>query len=216
MMFPFHGCSLEESPMTDFLTDPNVVYLILMVGFLLAVLALLAPGTGVIEAVAMFALVIAGYGIIQHTINVWALVVMLAGLVPFVIAIRRHHPGNWLFLLLSILALVIGSAYLMQGAIWWQPSVNPVLALVVSSATAGLLWLVGHKGLEAMARRPTTVLDRVVGATGKAETPVHLEGTVYVAGENWSAHSEKPIPVEAQVRVIKREGFVLEVEELPK
>jgi membrane-bound serine protease (ClpP class) len=183
---------------------------------LLAVLALLAPGTGVIEVVAMFSLVIAGYGISQNMINVWALVIMLAGVVPFVIAIRRHQRGNWLFLLVSILALVIGSAYLMQGATWWQPGVHPILALVASSVSAGLLWLVGHKGLEAMARRPTTVLDRVVGATGKAETPVHLDGTVYVAGENWSAHSEKPIPADARVRVLKREGFILEVEELPK
>lgn len=199
-----------------FLIDPNVAYVILMIGFLLAMLALLAPGTGVIEAVAIFALVIAGYGIYNNTINVWALVIMLAGLVPFLIAVRRHHPGNWAFLLVSILALVIGSAYLMRGATWWQPGVNPILALIISSGSAGLLWLVGHKGLEAMARRPTSVLDRVVGATGKAETPIHLEGTVYVAGENWSAHSEKPIPADARVRVLKREGFVLEVEEIPQ
>ena len=200
----------------DFLFDPNVTYLILMVGFLLAVLALLAPGTGVIEAVAMFALVIAGYGLYHQTINVLALVILLGGLIPFVIAVRLRHPTNWLFLLLSILALVIGSAYLVRGAAWWQPGVHPLLALVVSSGSAGLLWLVGHKSLEAMARKPTSVLDRVVGATGKAETPIHLEGTAYVAGENWTARSEKPIPAEARVRVLKREGFVLEVEELPK
>jgi membrane-bound ClpP family serine protease len=41
---------------------------------------------------------------------------------------------------------------------------------------------------------------------------VHEDGSVQVAGELWSARSEDPIPAGAQVRVLRREGFVLVVE----
>lgn len=198
----------------DFLLDPNVLYFILVFGFLLAVLALFAPGTGVLEIGAMFALLLAGYGIYHVPINIWALVVLLLGVFPFLVAVRKS--GRWPFLLISILALVIGSAYLFPGSAWYLPGVHPLLALVVSSVAAGMFWLVGYKGLQALARRPTSVLDRLVGATGKAETAIEAEGSVYVAGETWSAHSQKPIPAEARVKVIKREGFILEVEEIPK
>jgi membrane-bound ClpP family serine protease len=198
----------------EFLLNPNVIYVILVSGLLLAVLALFAPGTGIFELTAIFALVVAGYGIYNQPINGWALVILVLGVFPFVLAVRRS--GRWPFLVVSMAALVVGSAYLFRGANWWQPGVHPLLALVVSGLAGGLLWLVSHKGMQALSRNPTTVLDRLVGATGKAQTPIFEEGSVYVAGETWSAHSAKPILAKAQVRVIKREGFILEVEELPR
>jgi membrane-bound ClpP family serine protease len=201
----------------EFLLNPNVIYVILVSGLLLAMLALFAPGTGIIELTAIFALIIAGYGIYNQPknqpLNWWALVILVLGVFPFVLAVRRS--GRWPYLLVSMLAMVLGSAYLFRGADWWQPGVHPLLAVVVSGLAGGLLWLVSHKGTLALSRNSTTVLDRLVGATGKAQTAIFEDGSVYVAGETWSARSAKPIPAKTQVRVIKREGFILEVEELP-
>jgi membrane-bound ClpP family serine protease len=201
---------MEEQPM-ELLTNPNVVYVILVSGLMLAVLALFAPGTGVIEAIAIITLIIAGYGIYFMPINGWALVILIIGVFPFLLALRRS--GRWSYLVVSLLALVIGSAYLFPGDNWWQPGVDPLLALVVSCLAGGLMWLIGNKGMQALSRTSTTVLDRLVGATGKAVTPIYEDGSVYVAGETWSAHSAKPIPAKTLVRVIKRDGFFLEVEE---
>jgi membrane-bound ClpP family serine protease len=142
------------------------------------------------------------------------LVIMVLGVIPFFLAVRRS--GRWPYLLVSMIALVFGSAYLFRGADWWQPGVHPLLALVVSGLAGSLLWLVSHKGMQALSRNSTTVLDRLVGATGKTITTISEEGSVYVAGETWSARSAKPIPAKSRVRVIKREGFILEVEELPQ
>ena len=60
----------------DVLVIPEIAYLILVVGLLLAILALFAPGTGFIELVAFFMLVLAGYGIYHLPINMWALVLL--------------------------------------------------------------------------------------------------------------------------------------------
>ena len=43
----------------DFLIDPNVAYLFLLVGVLLAMLALAAPGTGFFEVGAFFCIALA-------------------------------------------------------------------------------------------------------------------------------------------------------------
>lgn len=197
----------------EFLLNPNVIYVILVSGLLLAVFALFAPGSGIFELTAIFALVIAGYGIYNQPINWWGLVILVLGVVLMVLAVRRS--GRWPYLLVSILALVLGSAYLFRGVEWWQPGVHPLVAIVVSALAGGLIWFGSRKAMQALSRNPTTVLDRLVGATGKTITTISEEGSVYVAGETWSAHSSKPIPAKARVRIIKREGFILEVEELP-
>ena len=198
----------------EIFTNPNVAYLSLVIGFMLAMLALFAPGTGVLELTAIGLLVLAGYGISHLTINVWALILLLVGVFPFLIALRKS--GRYIYLAISLLALMIGSAYLVKSDAWWRPGVNPVMAVVVSLMAGGVLWVVAHKGLEAMARRPMFNLDRVVGASGEAKTDIFNEGTVYAAGENWSAHSKTTIPAGTRVKVVAREGVVVEVEPFNK
>jgi membrane-bound serine protease (ClpP class) len=115
-----------------------------------------------------------------------------------------------------ILALIVGSLFLFPGEVWYQPAVNPLLAVLVSVFSGGFLWLAANKILEAEARRPTHDLQALVGALGEAKTSIHPKGSVQVNGELWSAYSETPIPAGAQVRVTGREGFVLRVEAIER
>jgi membrane-bound serine protease (ClpP class) len=193
----------------EILLNPNVAYLLLVSGLLLAVLAVLAPGTGLLEIGAFFTLMLAGYGIYNLPINYWALGLVILGMVAFVLAVRR--PRRLVFLVVSILALVVGSAFLFQGEDL-QPAVNPVLALVTSTLTAGFLWIVFRKILETERLRPTHDLGALIGEVGEAKTDIQPEGTVQVAGELWSARSNTPIRADAPVRVVGRDGFILEVE----
>jgi membrane-bound ClpP family serine protease len=74
------------------------------------------------------------------------------------------------------------------------------------------MWLVVQKTLQAAHTRPTHDLSALVGQVGEAKTRIHDDGSVQVAGELWSAKSEKPIPNGSHIRVVAREGFVLVVE----
>jgi membrane-bound serine protease (ClpP class) len=194
-----------------FLLNPNVVYLILVFGFLLTIMALISPGTTILEISAFFTLLLAGWGVYHLPINLWALVILTFGTVPFLLAVRKYkHP---IYLILSIASLVIGSVYLFQGEEWWQPAVNPFLAIIVSILAGGYVWIIVTKGLEAANVPPAHDLNALIGSTGEAKTDIHRQGSVQVAGELWSAQSEQPIPVGSSVRVIGREGFILLVEE---
>jgi len=194
----------------DLLLNPNIAYLILVVGFLLIVLAILSPGTGLLEVGALFAIILAAYCVYNLPINLWALLVLVFGVVPFLIAVRQSR--RLLFLAISILALVLGSAFLFRSEVWWRPAVHPLVALLVSVITAAFFWVAVSKTLEAERQRPSHDLEGLIGAIGEAKTQIHQEGSVQVAGELWSAFSNQPIPTGTTIRVVQREGLILEVE----
>lgn len=191
------------------LMDPNIAYVLLVLGIVLGLLALFAPGTGLLEIGALFALVLAGIGAANMDINPWALAVLILGIVPFVIALRKWR--NWIFLILAILALIVGSVFLFRNP-QGGPAINIGLAIFVSLVAAGILWVIGRKGLEAIALRPDFDLSRLDGMVGEATTSIYREGSVYINGEEWSAWSDTPIPAGSRVKVISRQGLVLEVE----
>lgn len=193
----------------DFLLDPNIAYLFLVGGVLLAMMAIVTPGTGFFEVGAFFCLAVAGYAVYTLSINLWALIVLVLSLIPFVYAIRK--PKRELFLALSIFGLVLGSVFLF-AADGWQPAVNPAVATISSLLFAGFVWIAISKTLQAAHTRPSHDLTALVGQSGEAKTRIHSDGSVQVAGELWSARSEKPIPVGSAIRVVAREGFVLVVE----
>lgn len=195
----------------DFLLDPNVAYLILVGAALLTMMAVLNPGTGVLEIIALFLWLISGYIIFNLPVNFWALGLMLLGLVLFLLSLRKTK--SLVYLGLSIGAVIVGSIFLFDQP-GWQPAVNPVLAVVVSIIVAGFTWIVAQKALEADQLRPAHDLEALIGAVGEAETAIEDGGSAQVAGELWSAKSEQVIPEGAQVRVVGREGFYLIVEQV--
>ncbi|MBL8090057.1 MAG: hypothetical protein JNJ43_07000 [Anaerolineales bacterium] len=194
----------------DFLLDPNVAYVFLVAGVVLAFFSASTPGTGVGEVTALFCLVLAGYATYNLSINWWALAFLVLGVIPFILAVR--NPKQWvIYLGICIFLLVIGSVFLFpatEGLI----SVNPILAFFVSVIMSVILWYVLRKFIEITSGRPTHDLDGLIGVIGTATSPVHHEGSVHVNGEMWSARSDVKIPSGSQVRVVSREGFVLIVE----
>lgn len=192
----------------DILLDPNVSYVLLVMAIFLAALALVSPGTGMLEVGALFLLVMAGYGAYNLGVNIWALIVLTLSVMVYIYAIRARRRE--IFLAVSIIGLVGGSAFLYTDG--WKPLVNPILAIIVSVISAGSMWLMISKSLQAHHMRPRHDLSALVGQIGEAKTEIHEEGSVQVAGELWTARSDKTIPVGSRVRVVDRSGFVLLVE----
>jgi len=193
----------------DFLLDPNVAFLFLLGGALLAMLALATPGTGFFEVAAFFSLVLAGYAIYNLSFNWWALVLLALSIVPFIYAIQK--PKRELYLGLSILLLVAGAVFMFPRTNG-QSGVNPFFSIFTSGLVAGFLWLAIGKSVQAAHARPSHDLDVLVGQVGEAKTKIFTEGSVQVDGELWSARSEKSISAGSSIRVVRREGFVLIVE----
>ncbi len=198
----------------EILIDPNVAYLLLVVGVVLAIMALFAPGTGILEVSALFVLLLAGWVISQVSqevgLNWWALLLLVIGVVPLILAMQRSR--NLVFLGIALAAFIIGSAYLFHSEGIWPPVVNPILAIVASIIASGYLWIAGSKVLETEKIKPRHDLGKLIGEKGEARTDVFNEGSVQIGSELWSARSNVEITAGSKVQVVKRDGFTLEVE----
>jgi len=193
----------------NFLLEPNVAYLVLLSGVMLSMLAIASPGTGILELGAFFMLALAGYAVYNLEFNWWALLLLIASILPFIYAIQK--PKREIFLVSALLLLVIGSVFLFATPDG-LPAVNPIVASTASLLVIGFLWIAIRKSLQALYAQPVHDLEALVGKSGESRTRVHDEGSVQVAGELWSARSDQPIPAGKSVKVVRREGFVLVVE----
>ncbi len=91
--------SLLQSPLL-----PNGVYLLLVAGLWLAATALVVPGTGALEALAVVALAAAGVGMACIPVNPWAVGVLVIGVGFFGLSLWRRREGLWLALAVGVLA----------------------------------------------------------------------------------------------------------------
>ncbi len=194
----------------EFFLNPNTAYLILMLGIVLSFLALITPGTGVLEVLAALILIGAGYITSQIGLTLWALILLIVSVVPFFYGIRK--PKRGIFLIISLVGIVIGSAYLFPSN-GWLPVVNPFLVIITSSLISLFLWFTARKVLQTLQKHPMHDLEKVVGMLGTAKTSIHDSGSVQVGGELWSARSTRVIPAGRRIKVIRREGFTVVVEE---
>ncbi len=196
----------------DSLLNPNITYVLLVLGFLTAILAFFAPGTGLLELGALFSLVFAGYMMMNLPVNVWALIVVGISFIPFALAVRsRAKRSRNLYLAVSFMTFLLGSAFLFQPTTGW-PAIHPALLLFTSGLVTGITWFLANKAQEAMQSPKVIDPDRLIGMTGRANNDIRGEGSVYVGGENWTATCQTFILAGSPVRVKQRKGLTLEVE----
>jgi len=193
----------------DFFLNPNVAYLVLVLAVILTSMAVIVPGTGLLEVGALFALIWTAYAVYNLTINWWALLILALGVFPFLLAVLKSR--RLIFLGLTILSMVVGSVFLFRTEDKIL-AVNPFFSLTVSVLAAFFLWISVRRSLEASLAPRAHNPDKTIGQTGLATTDVYEEGSVQLESELWSARSEEAIPAGSQVRVIGREGLVLVVE----
>jgi len=198
----------------ELLQNPNVVYLLLVVGLSIAVLALASPGTGILEVLAIFVMGAAVWITINYNlpINWWAIGLIVTGIAFFLLSVFRIKAMP--LLAVAVFLIVVGSAFFFQGDTWYLPALNPVLTTVVSILSGLFFWVAGRKSIEASLARPAHDLEGLLGQTGEAKTNIHSDGTVQVNSELWSARSENPVRSGEYVRVVGRDGFTLLVEPL--
>lgn len=195
----------------EILLDPNIAYLLLIAALMVWLLAIMMPGTGIPELLAIFCTVLAGYAVYHLSLNWWALALLILSIVPFLYSLRGPQRGAWL--LISIVGLTAGSVFFFPAA-KGLISVNPLLALVTTIAYSAFLWVAVRKVVEAAQSRPVHELASLIGQKGEAKTAVKEDGSVQVGGELWSARSARSLAAGSFVKVIGRDGFVLIVEKV--
>jgi membrane-bound serine protease (ClpP class) len=187
----------------------DIAYFFLIVSIWASVLAISSPGTGLLEMAACICIVITSIFAAVLGINLWALGILIAALLIFLLEIIRPLKG--IFLLISVVLFSAGSVFLFQNGEGVLAEVSWPLAVVASLGTGLFFWIVVRKIIQTHRRRPHMDPASIVGQIGKAETEIYHSGSVQVASELWSARSDARIPAGSHVRVVSLEGLVLTV-----
>lgn len=195
------------------LADPNLAYLLLILGFYGILFELASPGIGFGGIGGAISLILALYALNAIGVNYAGLALVALAFALF--AVDLFVPTHGALTAGGILSLLLGSLLLVdtEGGL----AVSLLVILPVTVATALLASLALRAGLRAQRRPVVTGGEGLRGETGLARTDLDPEGMVAVHGELWQAEAAAaPIPAGARVRVVGREGLKLKVERIPK
>ena len=189
------------------LTDPTIVYLLLLAGIAGIVFELTHPGIFLPGVIGTICLLLGGYGLNLLPIDYAGLLLALFG-IGLMIA-EAFVPSFGAFVLGGGTAFLIGSLLMFQNPIF-QPS-----HAAVAGATLASLGLFGIVLVSLLRSRQLPVVTgnaALIGATGRATRWNGTEGQVMVDGVFWNARAERPLDVGQPIRVVGRDGLNLLVE----
>ena len=195
------------------LTNPNIAYIFLILGLWSVVMSIVVPGTVLHEAAAIVSLGLAAVGLLILPFS-W---VGLGFIVLSIVLIlgEVHFPSHGALLLIGTILMGLGGVLLFPAAagsaagLSWVTIIGaPLISAIVFGFLIGL-------GLTAQRRPVVQDLRRLIGAHGVTRTEVNRQGTVYVAGEDWSATAETKIPPDTDVVVLDRLGLRLKIAPAP-
>lgn len=191
------------------LSDPNIAYILLLIGFYGLVYELANPGTALPGTVGALCLLLALYAFQLLPVS-WAGLALIGLGLGLMIA-EAFVPSFGALGLGGITAFVIGSLILIDTD---APGYAISLPLIAGFAVASAVLLVLVVGLAVRAHRRSvaTGAEQLIGALGTAVSGFPGTGSVHLHGEVWSARSPDPIPSGTPIRVIGRDGLTLWVE----
>jgi membrane-bound serine protease (ClpP class) len=197
--------------LVNILQNQNVTYMILIAALWVLILAAIIPGTGAFEVVAGTGLFISIVAVFTQPVNVWAIPLIVLGVIAFFLELRLSARG--ILLVVSIALSTVGSAFLFRGPNGEAAGVSWYIAAIGTLLTAGFFWLAFSTYLHSGRSVVDFSADKVVGQVGTAKSDISLQaGMVQVASALWSARSDSPIPSGSRVRVHSRHGLVLSVQ----
>ncbi len=197
----------------DILTDPNIAYILMMLGMYGLFFELYNPGSVVPGVVGVICLILAFYSFQTLPVNYAGLALIIVGVIMFLLEIKITSYG--ILSVGGVVALFLGSVMLINSPEEMMRISWTVIAPVVIVTLLFFLFVVGF-GIKAQARKVTTGVDGMIGETAVVMMPVSSGqiGQVSVHGEIWTAWSDHAIEKDQKVKIVKVDNLKLKVEKL--
>ncbi len=198
-----------RTELLSLITNPNVAYLLMLIGIYGLLLEGYNPGTVLPGVVGSISLLLALFAFQVLSVNYAGLALIALGVV--LIVAESFVPSFGALGLGGIVAFVVGSVMLLdEGA----PGFGIAWQIIGAMGLAGALMLLAIVSFAVRARRRPVVS----GAEGLLREPAEAveafdrQGRVRVHGEIWTATSQRPIHEGQRLRITRVHGLTLEVE----
>jgi membrane-bound serine protease (ClpP class) len=177
-----------QQRLLDILSDPNIAYIFMMLGFYGLLFELYNPGAILPGIVGFMSLVLAFYSLHTLPVNYAGLSLIVFAIVLFVLELKL--PSHGLLTAGGIASLLLGSVMLFRTgsgldvvSLSWQ-----VILAAVAVTSAFFIFAIGM-GVRAQRRKPVTGAQGIIGETGETLSELDPDGRIKVHGEIWNATS---------------------------
>lgn len=190
------------------ISNPNIAYLLLMIGLAGLYFELSQPGAILPGVVGGIALILALYALQTLPVNYAGFLFIFLAVLFFILEVKIASYGMLSFA--GVLSLVLGSLMLFRF-----PDRSSQLAMSVfvpTVATVSLFFVsVATLAFRAQVKKPVTGVEALEGLTGEVKVDLAPVGKVFVNGELWIAESDEVIRAGEKVRVVSVENLRLKV-----
>lgn len=191
--------------------NPNLAYILLMIGLAGLYFELSNPGTVLPGAVGGISLILALYAMQTLPVNYAGFLIILLALIFFILEIKISSYG--MLSVAGVLCLILGSLMLFRF-----PEEQIQLAWSVFIPTVGVISLffiaVASLAFRSQTSRPQTGIESLVGAIGEVEQDIDPEGKVFLNGELWNAQADERISTGERVEVVAVHNLKLQVKKI--
>jgi membrane-bound serine protease (ClpP class) len=208
---PLRQTLIEE--LLQVLTNPNVTFLLLIVGLQAVLIEISSPGGWVAGFIGVVSLALGTLGLGVLPVNWFGLVFLVTAFVLFIVDVKA--PTHGALTVAGIASLIVGGLVLFNSPS--TPSFQRVsvgFVVGVSLVTAALFMTVLAFAIKAQQRPVETGAVTLVGKTAEARSEFTPMGMVQVAGELWSAvlaDDSAKVAVGDRVEVVEVDGLRLKV-----
>ncbi len=203
----------------DAIANPNVAFILMMLGMYGLFFELANPGAIVPGVVGAISLLLALFAFQTLPVNYVGLMLMLLAIVLFLAEIKVVSHG--ILTIGGAVAFLLGATMLFESP---EPAMRVSWAVILPSllVTVAFFVFAMAAALRARRARPTTGREGIVGLTGvvrarfepqgQGTTSSH-RGKVFVRGELWNAVADQALEVgeEVEVEVLTNDGLTLRV-----
>lgn len=191
------------------LMDPNIAYLLLMLGGLALFAEFNHPGTVLPGVVGVISILLALFALNLLPTRFAALALLLAAFALF--ALEAKFATHGVLGIGGIVCMIIGALFLVDGPIP-EMRVHLSTAVLVSIPIGAIAIFLTSLVLRVRRSPVVTGSEGMIGEIGVARTALEPDGKVFVHGEIWNAVGRGEIAAGARVRVSGIDGLHLIVE----
>lgn len=190
------------------ITNPSVALILMTIGIYGLIFEFTNPGTGVPGVIGTICLLLALYALQLLPVNYAGLALIVLG-IAFMVA-EAFLPSFGVIGLGGIVAFVIGALILIDTEL---PGYGIPVPLIVTIAVLSALLIATIVGIALKTRQRAIVsgLDDLTGSLAEVMEDMQREGWAHIRGETWRITSHAPLRRGQKVRVVARNGLVLQV-----
>ena len=192
------------------LTDPNVAYILMMLGIYGIYFELASPGAVFPGVVGGISLLLGFYSLQTLSANYAGFLLILLAILLFFLELKIQSHGA--LAIGGIVAMVLGSLMLFRQSADPFLRVSWTVLITMVALSAIFFSVVISMAVRSQLRKPSTGPEGMAGEEGEAATDIDGKGKVHVVGELWDARCDRTVRKGEKVIVKGLEGMTLVVE----